>query len=161
MATYADGIGFNYNSAAFPANSTKTHVFKVKLDFAAIAAARTAAGATALASGDVLQVIQLPANSYVHCAGIEVTTAEGATATVGIGDGSSATGYYAAASLNAVASLSSTPALTEGTPNTFTNAYAFGKFYSAADTIDLTLNHNSIDTAVCYVWAVVTHVGNT
>ena len=159
MTTWTDSYGFNKGSAAFNDKGAVPRVVRVKLDFAAIAAARTAAGATALASSDVLEVIKLAANTYVHCVGIEVTTAEGATATVGIGDGSAATGYYTAASLNAVASLSSTPALTEGTPNTFTNVYAFGKFYSAADTIDLTLNHNSIDTAVCYLWALVTHVG--
>lgn len=155
MATYTDSLGFNKGDAGFHAAGLhKVTRVEVVLDFAKIAAARAAASATALASADVLEVIPIPAKSLVLRVGFDVTVAEGATATVGIGDGAAATGYATAVNLNSVASGVSTLALTEGTPNTVTG-YSNGKYYSAADTIDLTLNHSSIDAAVVRVWALV------
>jgi hypothetical protein len=74
MPNYTDSLGFNKGTAAYP---DSTCVFKVEviLDFAKIAAARLAAGATALTTSDTLQVIQLPANTMVLAAGLEVVTA--------------------------------------------------------------------------------------
>lgn len=156
MATYTDALGFNKGSAGFHnAGLNKLHRVEVVLDFAKIAAARSAAGATALAASDILEVIPLPAKSLVMRVGMDVTTAEGATATLAIGDGSDDDGYLAATSINAVAGSSAAVALTEGTPNTFTTPYAVGKYYDAADTIDVKLGHNSIDAAVVRVWALV------
>ncbi len=54
---------------------------------------------------------------------------------------------------NAVASYASALDLTEGTPNTITGLTA-GKYYSSADTIDVT-TVNAADTAVMRVWALV------
>ena len=65
MANYTDSIGFNKGAAAFPADVNSVSKFEVVLDFAAINAARTAAGAAALAAADTLQVINLPANAVV------------------------------------------------------------------------------------------------
>jgi hypothetical protein len=155
MATYTDSLGFNKGSAAFRADGlTKVTRMEVTLDFAAIAAARSAAGAAALASGDVLEVIPVPAKSLVMRVGYDVTTAEGATATFDLGDGSDADGFLNDVDLNAVGSGVMALALTEGTPNTITG-YSNGKYYSAADTIDVTLNNNAINVAVVRVWALV------
>jgi hypothetical protein len=155
MATYTDSLGFNKGSAGFRADGlTKVTRMEVVLDFAKIAAARSAAGAAALASGDVLEVIPVPAKSLVMRVGYDVTTAEGATATFDLGDGSDADGYLNDVDLNSVASGVMALALTEGTPNTIAG-YSNGKYYSAADTIDVTLNNNAINVAVVRVWALV------
>jgi hypothetical protein len=155
MATYTDSYGFNKGSAALRADGlTKVTRMEVTLDFAKIATARSAAGATALASGDVLEVIPVPAKSLVMRVGYDVTTAEGATATFDLGDGSDADGYLNDVDLNSVASGVMALALTEGTPNTIAG-YSNGKYYSAADTIDITLNNNAINVAVVRIWALV------
>jgi hypothetical protein len=155
MATYTDSLGFNKGSAALRADGlTKVTRMEVVLDFAKIAAARSAAGVTALASGDVLEVIPVPAKTLVMRVGYDVTTAEGATATFDLGDGSDADGYLNDVDLNSVGSGVMSLALTEGTPNTIAG-YSNGKYYSAADTIDMTLNNNAINVAVVRVWALV------
>ena len=55
MTTFTDTLGFNKGSAAFPADVTAISKFEVKIDLAAVIAARLAAGATALAATDVLE----------------------------------------------------------------------------------------------------------
>ncbi len=155
MATYTDSLGFNKGSAAFRADGlTKVTRMEVVLDFAAIAAARTAAGAAALASGDVLEVLPVPAKSLVMRVGYDVTTAEGATATLDLCDGSDTDGYLNDVDLNSVASGVMALTLAEAAPNTVAG-YTNGKYYSAADTIDVTLNNNAINVAVVRLWALV------
>ena len=155
MPTYTDSLGFNKGTAAaYPYEGTRAVTkIEVELDFAAIAAARVAAGATALTSGDVLEVIQLPAKTYVMAVGLDVTTAEGGTLTIDIGDGTTADGYLDGVDANTVASYASTLALTEGAPNTVTG-YSAGKYYAAADTIDVK-TVNAADAAVMRLWALV------
>lgn len=87
MAAYTDSLGFNQGTAAYPANVTEISKFEVTVDFAAVKAARAAAGATALAATDTMQIIKLPAGSVVLSAGMNVITAEtvNATATIDIG----------------------------------------------------------------------------
>ncbi len=155
MATYTDSYGFNKGSAALRADGlTKVTRMEVTLDFAKIAAARSAAGATALASGDVLEVIPVPAKSLVMRVGYDVTTAEGATATFDLGDGSDADGYLNDISLNSVASGAMALTLAEAAPNTVAG-YTNGKYYSAADTLDVTINSASVDAAKVRIWALV------
>ena len=81
MAAYTDSLGFNKGTASFPANVTEVSRFSVSLDFAAIVAARAAAGATALVATDTLQVIALPAGSVVLTAGLQVTKVESTNTT--------------------------------------------------------------------------------
>lgn len=128
------------------------------LNFAEIAAYRAGAGLTALASGDVYELFSIPAKTLVLRAGSDVTTAEGATATAHLGDGADPDGFLVSVDLNSVASRANIPTLAEAAPNTIVPAYGFGKYYSAADTIDLTLNNASIDAAVVRVWIVVQEV---
>lgn len=154
MATYTDSLGFNKGSAGFHnAGLHKIHRVEVVLDFAKITAARLAAGATALANGDIIEAIPLPAKSLVMRVGLDVTTAEGGTLTIDVGDGSDTDGYLDGVNANTVASYCSALALTEGAPNTITG-YSNGKYYSAADTIDV-LTVNAADTAVVRLWALV------
>jgi len=154
MATYTDSHGFDRGSTGFnTAGLHKTHVVAVDLDFAAITTARVAASATALGAGDILNVISLPAKCYVVAAGIDVTTAEGATQTFDLGDGTDPDGYLDGVDGNAVASYAPSQVLAEATPNTVVG-YSFGKYYASADTIDIVCV-NACDTAVVRVWAIV------
>ena len=154
MATYTDGIGFNKGSAAHMASGiNKTSVLQVTLDFAAITTARVAASATALGANDVIEALAIPAKTMVLAVGIDVTTAEGATQTFDVGDGSDVDGFLDGVNGNAVASYANSLVLAEAAPNTVVG-YSNGKYYSAADTIDIK-TINAADTAVVRLWAVV------
>ena len=74
MTAYTDSLGFNKGSIAYP-DTACVYKMEVILDFEEIAAARAAAGATTLTTSDSLQVIQLPANTMILGAGLEVVTA--------------------------------------------------------------------------------------
>jgi len=77
MVAYTDSYGFNKGTADYPAyGGNRISYIEVELDFTTIVAARSAAGVTALAAADTLQVVQLPANSVVLHAGFQVTEAE-------------------------------------------------------------------------------------
>lgn len=154
MATYTDSLGFNKGDAGFHvAGLDKISRVEVVLDFAKITAARAAASATALTSGDVIEAIPLPAKSLVLRVGLDVTTAEGGTLTIDVGDGTDPDGYLDGVDANTAASYCSALALTEGAPNTITG-YSNGKYYSAADTLDLKIV-NAADVAVMRLWALV------
>jgi len=161
MTIRTEAYGFNQGAATsgpIPAyGDHKVGVISVELDWAAISAARTAAGATAVGAGDGVAAIAIPANTYVLKVGVNVTTAEGGTLTIDIGDGSDADGWIDGVDANAVASYGPTYVLTEGTPNTVIG-YSYGKYYTAADTIDV-ITVNAADTAVMTVWALVAYVG--
>ena len=148
MATYTDSLGFNKGSAAFPALVDFISKFDVVLDFAAINAARTAAGATALAAADVLQVINLPANAVVLSAGLEVVTTDASTATFDLGFTG---GSPAAANVFANDAAISTAAYSIA-------ALANPVAVNVADTIDLLINTAAPTTGKIRVFAVVADV---
>lgn len=148
MATYTDSLGFNKGSAAFPALVDFISKFDVVLDFAAINAARTAAGATALAATDVLQVINLPANAVVLSAGLEVITTDASTATFDLGfTGGSPAAANAYANDAAISTAGYTVA-------DLANPTAV----KVADTIDLLINTAAPTTGKIRVFAVVADV---
>jgi hypothetical protein len=144
---YTDSLGFNKNSAGFPANYTdRVSVIEIDLDFAKIAAARVAAGAAALASGDTLVIGTLPKGSYVVAAAATLVRAEGAAATISVGVTGAATVWANAFNLNT----------TVGTTVGVTN----GARYQTADTgILLTLNSNDVDAARAKVSLAVVNMG--
>ena len=150
MATYSTAIGYNKNSAAFPANGNNRSTFvQVKLDFAAIVAARLAAGATALAANDVLEVIPVPAGCIVRNVGLVVDTVA-ASGTIALGDGSAAAGYLAAQAVSSTGTFGGVPVLAAGA---FAPTLSGGKVYTAADTIDVTIGTAVPSTAVVRVFA--------
>ena len=118
-------------------------------DFAVIAAERSAASQAALASGDIIQAIDVPADSHVLLCTLKVIKAEGAAANVGVGDGAGTSGYMAAVDLNATGVSTSAATAANSV------AVGGGKYYTVADTIDLILNSNSIDVAQILLTAVV------
>jgi hypothetical protein len=148
MATYTDSLGFNKGSAAFPALVDFISKFDVELDFAAINAARTTAGATALAAADVMQVINLPANAVVLSAGIEVITTDASTATFDLG--------FTGASPAAVNAYANDAAI--GTAGYTIADLANPTAVKVADTIDLLINTAAPTTGKIRVFAVVADV---
>ena len=147
MAAYTDSLGFNKGTAAYPANVTDISKFEVNLDFAAIIAARLAAGAVALAAADTLQVVALPAGSVVLSAGVNVTSAEttNTTATFDLGfTGGTpyATNAYAD---NVVSDTTGLKAADLANPS----------IVVTADTIDLLINTAAPVNCVVKVFAIV------
>ncbi len=102
--------------------------------------------ASPVSSGDVLNVLNVKAGWLVLGVGLKIITAAGGTCTGTVGDGDDANGWDASSvNLNAAAGTVTlvSAALTEGTPNTFTDALFGGKYYTADDTIDITLDAGS------------------
>ena len=147
MTAFTDSLGFNKGTAAYPANVNDISKFQVELDFAAIIAARSAAGVAALAATDTLQVISLPAGSIVLSAGVNVTTAEttNTTATFDLGF-TGGSPYAANAYANDVASnATGLKAADLANPSVVVTA----------DTIDLLLNTAAPVNCVMNVFAIV------
>jgi len=155
MATYTDTLGFNKGSTALPAQALhRVHEVSITLDFTKIIAARLAAGATALAASDVLEVIPIPAGTVVSNVGMEVVTVA-ASGTIAIGDGTAAAGYQAAQAVSATGFFSGVPVLSAGA---FTPSLSGGKLYAAADTIDITIGTAVPALAVVRIFATFTNV---
>ena len=95
---------------------------------------------TALTSGDVYQAINVPANSVVLSAGIDVITAGTGTGTLALGDG---TVTYVAAATQSAGQMTSGDALAE-----------LAVTYEAADTLDVTVATANVNSKV-RVWAVL------
>ena len=86
MAAYTDTLGLKNGSAAHPAQGiNRVGYMEVNLNFATITADRVTAGATALAAGDSIEVLSVPANTLVLAVGATTVTAEGAASTFDIG----------------------------------------------------------------------------
>lgn len=154
MATYTDSRGFNKGTAAYPADAlNKATRVEIVLDFVAILAARLAAGATALAAADVLEVIPVPAGTVVSNVGMSVITAGAATSTIAMGDGSAAAGYLAATAASAVGISGGVPVLAAGA---FAPTLSGGKLYAVDDTIDITIGTAVPVGAVVRVFALLT-----
>ena len=147
MATYNDGKGYKLGTGAahVAKGINKVSTISVDLNFATITTERAAAGLTALAAGDVLEVIKVPANTLVTHVALNVTTAEGGTLTVDVGDGDNPDGYLDGVNANATAAYLTVAG---------TDAFEAGKFYTAADTIDI-VTVNAADTAVMTLTAVM------
>ncbi len=123
MATYNDGKGYNLGTgtAHVAAGINKVSSVTVDLNFATITTERAAAGLTALTSADILEVIKVPAQTLVTHVALEVTTAEGGTLTVDVGDGDNTDGYLDGVNANATAAYLTVAG---------TDAYEAGKYYT-------------------------------
>lgn len=146
MTAFTDSYGFNKGTASFPANQPVSKI-SVKLDFAEIIAARAAAGATALAATDTLQIIPLPAGAVILSGGLQVTSVESTntTATFDLGFTGGTTGLFA----NDTASN----ALGYDIEN-LANPYAV----TSADTVDLLLNTAAPTDCVVNAFVIVANV---
>ena len=99
---------------------------------------------TALTSGDVYQAINVPANSVVLSAGIDVLTAGTGTGTLALGDGTVT--YVAAAVQTSAGQMTSGDALAE-----------LAVTYGAADTLDGTVATANVNSKV-RVWAILVDI---
>jgi hypothetical protein len=146
MAAYTDTLGFNKGTAAYP-DGHGISKFTVELDFAKIVAARAAAGATALAAADTLQVIPLPAGSIVLAAGLVVTKVESTNTTATFDFGFTGGTPYAA---NVYVDNDASNALGLGAAD-----LANPSVVVSADTIDLLINTAVPTDCVVKAFAVV------
>ena len=151
MAAYTDSHGYLKGSAAHPAKGlTKVGLMEVELDFAKITSDRAIAGATALASGDSIQVLSIPANTLVMAVGATTITAEGAASTFDIGlTGGDVDGFVDGGDANAAGTTNSNGALLIANNN--------GHYFETADTIDMLIGVSGAvtDAAKIKVWALV------
>ena len=147
MVAYTDSLGFYKNSAGFTANYTdRVSVIEIDLDFRKIAAARSAAGAAALAATDTLVVGTLPKGSYVVAAALTLVRAEGAAGTIDVGVSGATTLFASNFDLNAAV----------GTTAGVTN----GARYQTADTgILMTIDSNDVNAARVKVAIAVINMG--
>ncbi len=90
------------------------------------------------ASGDVIECISVSTNWLVVAVAVTVETIEDSAATIGVGDGGSATRYLTASDIAASATKVST---------------LVGFTYTGTDTVDITVNSANVDTAVLTVKA--------
>ena len=98
---------------------------------------------TALTNGDVYQAINVPANSIVMSAGIDVNTAGTGTGTLALGDGSVT---YVAAATQSAGQMTSGDAVAE-----------LAVTYAAADTLDVTVGTADVNSKV-RVWALLADI---
>ena len=98
---------------------------------------------TALTNGDVYQAINVPANSIVMSAGIDVITAGTGTGTLALGDGSVT---YVAAATQSAGQMTSGDAVAE-----------LAVTYAAADTLDVTVGTADVNSKV-RVWALLADI---
>ena len=113
----------------------------------------SAATLTNKAATDTIDVLDIPANSFVIVAGVEVITADttGSSPTLSLGDSSSATQF-----LNA----SSNPKASAGT--VVASAATTWKFYKTTSPLRVTINTAALTNAVFRVFAyIVRDTGNT
>jgi hypothetical protein len=149
MVAYTDSLGFYKNSAGFTANGAdRVSVTEIELDFAKIAAARTAAGAAALGSGDTLVIGVLPKGSFVLSGVATLEKAEGAAANIDVGISGGTTDFWVDGfDLNG----------TVGSTGGYADAAAY--YATAATSILLTLNSASIDVARVKISLAVVNMG--
>lgn len=95
-------------------------------------------GANTVATGDVVQCLAVAAYTHVLQVWVEVTEAMALTATATVGDADAAAAWDASVNLNATAGT-----VTYGVGGTDNNVTYGGKYYTAADTIDLTCTISS------------------
>lgn len=86
MVAYTDSLGINKGSTALSASYTNHFsVMDYTIDFAKIAAARSAAGAAALTSTDTLVLAKLPKGTLILGGMVKLLKAEGAAGTIDLG----------------------------------------------------------------------------
>lgn len=90
----------------------------------------------AAAQNDVIEALSIPAHTLIQGVQWEVEGIEGAARNFAVGDGADTDGFITTTSANALASGATALAVAEGVPNTIVG-YSAGKYYDAADTIDI------------------------
>ena len=149
MVAYTDSLGFYKNSAGFAANYTdRVGVIEIDLDFAKIAAARSAAGVAVLAATDTLVIGTLPKGAFVLGGVATLVRAEGAAGNVDVGIGGGTVDFWVDDfDLNAAV----------GT--TAGNADGLSYYCTANTNVLLTINSAGIDKARVKISLAVVNMG--
>ena len=140
MATYTITGG---GSTGITSNAFDVKLLSVVVDFSS----------TTNVANDVFECIELPANTYVVTAGLEVMTADSAgnSGTVSLGDGDDVDRYVTA---QTIANTNLVPIRAQaGAGSQGTTSIGYGN-YTSADTIDVVVATGAIN-AVVRVWAIV------
>jgi hypothetical protein len=149
MPTYNDGLGYNLNDAAYPAHTqVRESIVEIVLDIAEVVAARAAASAVALADGDTLEIIKVPAQCVVLAAGVETDGNGDASLVLDLGDDADPNGFVATMAVDAAqtrCNVGAIPAV----------GYQAGQYYPSANTLDITLSGAVPTTGIIRVWAKV------
>ena len=111
-------------------------------------------------ASDTLAIWDIPAGTYISAVFMNVTTAEGATATVAIGDGDNAAGWMAATSINALSIPVATGVAAFGkTISSDTYGALHGKAYGSVGSLILTFaTAADIDLAVFDIYVLCTMI---
>jgi hypothetical protein len=102
-------------------------------------------------AADVVEALSIPANTMVQHVGIHVLSGE-ASQTMSVGDGDGTSSWLSAKDVATTGNVyCSALALTAGSASTYVETitgYSGGKFYSAADTIDILVPSNKAYTTL-------------
>lgn len=139
MPTYDYQVGSAAGVPAFACD--RVVVVERYLDFAEIAAQRAKDGVAAIAAADVLKVIPIEAGTTVMGAGVRVLKAEGAAATIDLGDSAGAAQFLNDFDINAL-----TPGLAAATT---------AKTYEADSYVQVLVNSATVDVAQILVWVMI------
>lgn len=135
-ATYLGGVSTTATAGANAAGFPAFTVFENTIDCSKLS--------TAAAQNDVIEALSIPAGTLIQGVMWEVITVEGASRNFAIGDGDDTDGFITTTTANsaatgcsalagAVAGGASDPA----SDPLIVTGYSAGKYYSAADTIDI------------------------
>jgi hypothetical protein len=143
---YGQGVGNNDKGKAF--------CVRRRINMATAGDALTSTGA--FSAADIINVFNVTEGMLVLGCAIRVITAEGATATVDVGDGDDDDGFLTAANLNSAAWYPVNSTYGGAYVGLNTPSLYCGKTYITSDTIDLVVNNNSTDVAVfdLYVYGI-------
>jgi flagellar biogenesis protein FliO len=149
MATYSVMTGSGVD--AYAAEQSGVYSVTATLDFTKIN------GGAGTVQNDIVQLIQVPANTLVLGVFFKSATASANMTDLDIGDGATTDGYIDGASMATVNDgCSWVTTFNEAAPNTTAEAFSLGKFYTTADTIDLKQNTNAtVKTGVLKVKALM------
>lgn len=136
MSTYSVMTGSGVQ--AYPAERAGVYALTATVDFSTI---KAGAGTV---QNDIVQLLPVPANTLVLAVFFAVKTVSSNLADFDLGDGDVADGYVDGASMATLNDGASWQTVfNEATPNTTKEGMSLGKFYTAADTIDLKQNTNA------------------
>lgn len=146
MTTFSATTG---GSGAISENMGKG-VFRVYKTFDLAKLATDLNDGTAFTTNDVIEALEVPANTLVMGVHCKVHKAEGAACTIDVGDAGDADGFLNDVNINSTStSVFTGHALGYGTD------HGIGHLYTAADTIDITCNSAGTNAAVITLSAIM------
>ena len=167
MATTYDYVGSTtttqyFGTGAIANGKDRDYVMSRRVNLAdAVTDFLTPAGGTAFGANDVLKVMNVPAKTWVKAVMVTVVTADTTVTDTDVGDGDNVDGYVDGLSLATAGVVAGSILQTD---TTVTTAYSVpvggGKYYLAADTIDVKLITAGGVDGVIDIVAVCTDMSN-